>query len=142
MSEEENKGFKVSDRRIHAEDAGEVTDDSAAEETPAEETPAEETPAEEEPAQDTAADPGEDIPINFATFIISLGDSAMIHLGAIPHPATGEPAPDLRAARQTIDIIGILEEKTRGNLSDEEQKLMSNLLYALRMQFVQSGQGG
>jgi hypothetical protein len=140
MSEEENKGFKVSDRRIHAEDAEDGTDDSAAEEAPVEETPAEE----EEAAQDDdagAADPGEDIPINFATFVISLGDSAMIHLGAIPHPATGERTPDLRAARQTIDILGILEEKTRGNLSDEEQKLMSNLLYALRMQFVQSGQG-
>ena len=140
MSEEENKGFKVRDRRSQAEDAEEETD-NAAEETEAQVTEGE---AAEEPQEDAdagAADPGEDIPINFATFVISLGDSAMIHLGAIPHPATGERTPDLRAARQTIDILGILEEKTRGNLSDEEQKLMSNLLYALRMQFVQSGQG-
>lgn len=155
MSEEENKGFTVRDRRIHAEDAEEVTDDSAAEGTPTKEEAAQDADtqaADAEPAaepqedfdeapDEEGADLGEDMPINFATFIISLGDSAMIHLGAIPHPATGERSPDLRAARQTIDILGILEEKTRGNLSDEEQKLMSNLLYALRMQFVQTGQG-
>ncbi len=161
MSEEENKGFTVRDRRIHSEgteeeapEANEATDEAAegaaaeaAEEAPAEEAPAEEaaadTPDEEEPQADAAAeDAGAGIPITFATFVISLGDSAMIHLGAIPHPATGERATDLLAARQTIDILGILEDKTKGNLSEEEQQLMSQLLYALRMQFVQAGQGG
>ena len=145
MSEEENKGFTVRDRRIRDEGA-EEEEAPQAEEATSEEAPAAEETA--EPQADAVAedapqgeDPGQDIPITFATFVISLGDSAMIHLGVIPHPATGEPQPDLRAARQTIDILGILEDKTKGNLSEEEQSLMDQLLYGLRMQFIRAGQG-
>lgn len=148
MSDETEKSFKVTDRRIHADSEEEQEETAAPEEdaTPTDEQPqvsepdadaadAGEGAASDEPQQDDQA--AQEFPLSFATFVISLGDSALIHLGAIPHPATGKPQPDMQAARQTIDILGIIEEKTQGNLSEEEQKLMTNLLYTLRMQWIQ-----
>jgi hypothetical protein len=75
--------------------------------------------------------------VDFASFLISLGTSALYHLGQVADPQTGEPAePDLPVARQTIDTLELLEEKTRGNLSQEESQLLRNLLTDLRMRFV------
>jgi len=77
-------------------------------------------------------------PIDFYTFVLSLGSSAFVHLGDAPHPETGEPVkPDLALAKQTIDILVMLHEKTRGNLSSEEERFMENLLADLRFRFVQ-----
>ncbi len=77
-------------------------------------------------------------PIDFYTFVLSLGSSAFIHLGEAPHPETGAPmAPDLLLAQQTIDILAMLREKTKGNLTPEEDKFMENLLTDLRLRFVQ-----
>jgi hypothetical protein len=75
-------------------------------------------------------------PLDFATFILSLGSSAMVHLGRIPAPGGGAPTLDLPAAKQIIDILGVLEEKTRGNLDESEDKLLKTLLYDLRVQYV------
>jgi hypothetical protein len=75
--------------------------------------------------------------IDFYTFMLSLASSAFVHLGDAPHPETGKPAaPDLALAHQTIDIIAMLREKTRGNLSPEEEKFVENLLADLRIRFV------
>ena len=60
----------------------------------------------------------------------------MVHLGEIPEPTTGQAQENLEAARQMIDIVGILKEKTEGNLSSEESQLLENLLYELRMKFL------
>jgi len=158
MSDETEKSFKVTDRRIYS-DSEEEREEGGSEEAgvtdeqpePAEpEAAGESQAADAEPdAEDGAEEDGapqddqaqQEFPLSFATFVISLGDSALIHLGTIPHPATGEPKPDMQAARQTIDILGILDEKTQGNLTEEEQKLMSNLLYTLRMQWIQANEG-
>ncbi len=75
-------------------------------------------------------------PLDFSTFILSLGSSAMVNLGMVPAPGAEAPAVDLAAAKQIIDILAILEEKTRGNLDDSEQKLLQSLLYDLRVQYV------
>lgn len=80
-------------------------------------------------------------PMDFSTFLISLASSAMVHLGELPAPGDGEgedgpTVKDLAAAKQIIDILGVLEEKTRGNLSDAEDKLMKSLLYDLRVKYV------
>lgn len=76
-------------------------------------------------------------PMDFATFILSLASSALVNLGRLPPPdGTAPPRPDLPAAKQIIDILGILEEKTRGNLDDSEDKLLKSLLYDLRVQYV------
>jgi hypothetical protein len=75
--------------------------------------------------------------LDFATFILSLSHSAMMHLGEAPDPETGKVERNLPLARQTIDLIGMLEEKTRGNLAGEEERLISQILYDLRMRYVE-----
>ena len=75
--------------------------------------------------------------INFSTFIFSLNSSALVHLGAIPDPTTGNTQKELSIAKQTIDILAMLEEKTRGNLTDDEHKLLTHMLHDLRIKFVQ-----
>ena len=77
-----------------------------------------------------------DTPIDFATFILSLSSTAAYHLGLAPHPEKDTPHRNIPMARQTIDILCILEEKTRGNLSDSEQSLLAEILYNLRMAYV------
>ncbi len=82
------------------------------------------------------------IQIDFYTFVLSLGSSAFVHLGDAPHPETGEVVkPDLRLAKQTIDILSMLEEKTRGNLTEEEARFLENLLTDLRLRYVTRSTG-
>ena len=75
--------------------------------------------------------------IDFATFIMSLSQSAVLHLGEIPHPETNEIETNLPLARQTIDLLGVLEEKTKGNLTGDEERLLTQVLFDLRMRFVE-----
>jgi Domain of unknown function (DUF1844) len=75
-------------------------------------------------------------PIDFCTFIVSLRASAMLHLAA-----AGEPDA-LAFARQEIDLLGILQEKTRGNLSTDEQLLLSEILFDLRTRYLAARTGG
>jgi hypothetical protein len=75
--------------------------------------------------------------IDFATFILSLSHSALMHLGEAPDPETGSVERNLPLARQTIDLIAMLEEKTRGNLVGEEERLIGQILFDLRMRFVE-----
>ena len=76
--------------------------------------------------------------IDFYTFLLSLGSSAFIHLGDAPHPdGGGESLVNLVLAKQTIDILGMLEQKTKGNLTPEEEKFLENLLVDLRLRYVQ-----
>ena len=131
---DEGKGFKVVDRRIAAE-----------EEKPTETVDS----VDSEKADGSVKGPGWEMrdgkepepkalpPMDFTTFCLSLASSAMIHLGQAPSPETGKTDKNLPLAKQTIDILALLEEKTRGNLSAEENRLLSALLYDLRMRFVQ-----
>jgi hypothetical protein len=80
-------------------------------------------------------------PIDFYTFCLSLGSSAFVHMGDAPHPETGELQPNLVLAQQTIDILGMLQEKTRGNLNEEEARFLENLLVDLRLRFVTKASG-
>jgi len=80
--------------------------------------------------------------ISFAGFVISLATTAAVHFGDMPDPNTGERMePDLVAAHQMIDLIALLQDKTKGNLTADESKLVDDLLYELRMRFVQAQQG-
>jgi hypothetical protein len=74
--------------------------------------------------------------VSFSSFVISLAQSAMMHLGEVPDPATGQPAVDLPLARNTIDLIGLLKQKTEGNLDAEEQRLVETVLYELRTRWL------
>jgi hypothetical protein len=74
--------------------------------------------------------------IDFGTFVMSLASSVLVHLGELPHPDGENAAVNLPLAKQTLDILGMLQDKTRGNLTEEESKLLGNLLYDLRMKYV------
>ena len=74
--------------------------------------------------------------VDFHTFVLSLGSSALLHLGELEHPEAGGPRKDLPLAKHTIDILVMLEEKTRGNLTPPEEKLIPSLLYDLRLRYV------
>jgi len=75
--------------------------------------------------------------IDFTTFVLSLASSAQIHLGVLPNPVTKKSESNLEAARQTIDIISVLKDKTKGNLTNDEERLLDYVLYDLRMKFVE-----
>ncbi len=76
-------------------------------------------------------------PMTFSAFLLSLATSAQVHLGAIPNPMTGKTEALPAAAREVIDLLGMIQEKTRGNLSAEEDLLLQHLLYDLRMLYVE-----
>ncbi len=78
--------------------------------------------------------------INFSSFLLSLSSSTLLHLGEIADPQSGEKKKDLALAKQSIDIICLLKEKTKGNLSQEEEKLLEHLLYDLRVRFVKASE--
>jgi len=77
-----------------------------------------------------------DGPVRFSSFILSLASSALVHMGEEVEPATGERKINLSEARQVIDLLALLGEKTKGNLDKEEEALISQLLFTLRMKFV------
>ena len=135
---EEKKDFIIKDRRIFAEEGRDQKDDEQQKETPDETDP--EQSAAQESKEATTAEEGEtDTPlpeINFSTFIFSLNASALVHLGAIEDPASGNKVKNLPLAKQTIDILNMLEEKTRGNLNTDEENIMRNILYDLRIAYV------
>ncbi|VEN73457.1 conserved hypothetical protein [Candidatus Desulfarcum epimagneticum] len=76
--------------------------------------------------------------INFSTFIFSLNTSALVHMGMLEDPSTMKKDKNLPMAKQTIDILSMLEEKTRGNLSANEADMIKNILYDLRIMYVKS----
>ena len=143
MAEEkdEKKDFVVKDRRIFAEgnlDAAETEekDTPAAEKDQASESPKSTgVEAEQQP------EPPPQFPeINFATFVASLMHSALLQLGHIEDPTTGQKNKNLPVAKQTIDILSMLQEKTAGNLDEEEENLLKNILYDLRIMYVKEKQ--
>ncbi len=77
-------------------------------------------------------------PIDFSSFMLSLYSSGMVQLGKLEDPSTGKKTMDLELARSTIEMIAMLEEKTRGNLTEEEKNLLKSLLTELRMGFVEA----
>jgi uncharacterized protein DUF1844 len=133
---EEKPGFTVKDRRIFAEKDEDVKNKEA-ENEPSKQEAKEEAKEESVSAEEQKTEPKINLPeINFATFIISLNASALLHLGAMEDPASGKKVKNLPIGKQTIDILGMLEEKTKGNLSKEEENLLKNILYDLRMIYV------
>jgi hypothetical protein len=94
----------------------------------------------EEPPRRPQPEPARELPQpDFAALVISLGHSALYHLGLVPDPQTGKHGErNLPIAQQTIDTIEMLQAKTHGNLSAEEAELLENLLYDLRARFVEA----
>ena len=80
-------------------------------------------------------------PVNFSTFILSLASATFIDMGVIEDPQTKTKKKDLSSAKQHIDLLQMLQEKTRGNLDDEERGLLERILRDLRLQFVKVSEG-
>jgi hypothetical protein len=129
--ERDERSFTVSDRRFSArresDDRPSERPQSAASST---ERPTQAPPQADAPHA-TAAEG-----MNFASFLISLGTQAFMHLGDIPNPLTQQREKDLPAAKQMIDLLGILQTKTQGNLSADEERLLQQLLLDLRLRYV------
>ncbi|MGB8990601.1 MAG: DUF1844 domain-containing protein [Desulfobaccales bacterium] len=142
MGEPEDKGYTVKGRRyLHLSEAekGKIRAEEAAKEA-AKDAAAEE--AFQEASQKAAAEVAEatqEMPlpeITFSSFVFSLSSSALVSLGAIPDPNTGKMEKNLSMAKQTIDLLAILRDKTRNNLTQEEEILFDHLLYDLRMVYI------
>ncbi len=129
----DKKDFIIKDKRIFAEGD---EDQPIKEET---EKPLDDATSEESESAKAQEEERTDyqLPeINFATFIFSLNHSVLVHLGVMDDPSTGEKVKNLPLAKQTIDILGMLEEKTKGNLTEDEEKMLKNILYDLRMIYI------
>lgn len=75
--------------------------------------------------------------LDFGTFVLSMSSSALVHLGEVPEPESGQYMENILAAKQTIDILCMLERKTKGNLTAQESRLLRDMLFELRMKYVQ-----
>jgi hypothetical protein len=141
--EEKPKAFKIDDRRRFSSE-GELKPEFRGSEQP---SPAEERPEPPRAGGDAAvkigepaagsAQPGDEAELSFASFMVGLSTQALFHLGEIADPQGREAQVDLQAAQQLIDIIGMLKEKTRGNLDHDEQGLVDAILFELRMKYVE-----
>jgi len=81
--------------------------------------------------------------LSFTAFVVSLASTAAIHFGDLPDPATGQLSPlNLEGAAQMIEILAMLDQKTRGNLTAEERQVLEQILYELRMRFVDAAGRG
>jgi len=129
---QEGKGFTVQDRRRFSPETGEAREDTA--DSP-KETGETTTPGEAR-GSETQQEPLPEI--NFSTFVISLSTQALMHLGEIANPISGNIDPDVPAAKQMIDMLGMIKEKTSGNLNANEDRLMQDILFDLRMKYVEA----
>ncbi len=76
--------------------------------------------------------------LTFSTFILSLSTSALVNLGELPDPLNNEKDVNLPLAKQTIGLIEMLMEKTKGNLTEDEDRLIEGILYDLRLKYIEA----
>ncbi len=126
---EHDKGFTVKDRRAFSAEEPAAADKPAASDPP---HPQPERTADSDSERAQAPLPQ----INFPTFIASLNASALVHLGVIEDPVSGKAEKNLAMAKQTIDILNMLQQKTAGNLTSDEDSMLKSILYDLRILFV------
>jgi hypothetical protein len=134
MMPEQDGGFKVADKRLFTEE-GNLREDAARDKV------------EDKRSDDSVPDLGsararseQDFPMTFQTLVFSLSTTAMMQLGILSPPEGGPQQKDLAAAKQTIDILAILQEKTKGNLTSEESQLLEASVYDLKMTYVKVSQ--
>lgn len=128
--EKKGKGFVVRDKRAYLDEEESEVAKEAKEEAPEKEEEAKEPPGEEEASLPPLPE------VNFSTFVISLATAAFQQMGLIEGQGEEEPSRDLQLAKHTIDTLAMMEEKTRGNLSQEEERLLGGLLAELRLRYV------
>lgn len=123
--EQEEQSFRVTDKRGFRDDGESVAPDVSAD-------PQSASAEKEKPPQDVPPRP----PIDFPSYLLSYYTQGLVLLGEVPNPYTNKKEEDVEAARHTIDILTMLEQKTKGNLTKEEQQLLETVLYELRMKFM------
>ena len=121
MNHSDGEDFKVTDKRHSAKEGPDQEDSSDSKSTKSE-------------GPDSVPPPD----VNFSTFVFSLNTSALVHLGEIPEFGPGEIKKDLTLAQHTIDILAMLQEKTVGNLAEDEKGFLEHILYDLRMRYVKA----
>jgi hypothetical protein len=129
--EEEEKGFVIKDRRSFDKEGG-LKEEEASSPKPSPEKEKQQEPK----AAETERPPLPEV--NFNSLIFSLSSSAFYNLGEIADPQTGQKQKDLPLAKHSIDILAMLNDKTKGNLNDEEQKFLDNILAELRLRYVKA----
>lgn len=134
MGAEDAEGFVVRDRRGRSEDQG-----SASSGTPQAEALKRDAPVAPQGDQAAAHEPG--LPVTFSSFVFSLGTSALMMMGERLDPRQPQVPVNLGQAKEIIDILSMLESKTKGNLTTEEQAVLDDLLYALRIKYVDLASG-
>ena len=133
----EETGFEIKDRRFSAQTEGASPHQQHGPVEEKAKTPSS-TPPPTEKGQGHRSSPSHaSLPVTFTSFILSLAASGLVHLGHEADPASGNRSVDLMMARQTIDLLSLLQEKTKGNLTSEEDAQLSQTLFALRMMFVE-----
>lgn len=138
---DEEPKFQVRDRRRFTEtgETREVEEDTGTASETGE--TAEEPPRREEPPKTSGQRASGPVEITLSTFLMSLSTQALMLLGEIPNPISGETEKDLDGVAELISVISMLQEKTRGNLDEGETKLIEQILYDLRMRYVARVQG-
>jgi len=121
----EGEGFVIKDKR-----SSQISEDDATF------LDGQETKGQEEQTGSSKEKETESFQIDFSTFIMSLTSSAFYHLGDMPDPSTGKKEVNLPAVQQTIDMLIMLREKTKGNLKEDEEKLVEQLIYELQVKYV------
>ena len=137
----ESRSFKVTDRRSSSSEDAPPDGEKPAVEPEVEDEKAARAPDDHDKGSaesKQSAGQRPPTPIPFTTFIFSLSSSALIQLGEIPDPITKKTDKDLDVAQQTIDLLGLLQEKTKGNLTEEESDTLESALYDLRMRFLKA----
>ena len=128
MSEKENvegEGFVIKDKR-----SSQISEDDATFQDE------QETKDQEKQTDSSKEKETEPFQVDFSTFVMSLTSSAFYHLGDMPDPSTGKKEVNLPAVQQTIDMLIMLREKTKGNLKEDEEKLVEQLIYELQVKYV------
>ena len=147
MTEEKHDkgGFKVTDKRQFTSD-GSIREQDEEKRAPESARP-EPTPIvgkDTEPSREAgpraSSEDKQSGPIDFGSFLLSLATTTLVHLGDVPDPSGAKPEPNIPAARQMIDILAMLQEKSEGNRTAEETKLLDDILYELRMRVLAKSQ--
>jgi hypothetical protein len=132
--EQEEQGFRVTDKRGFRED-GEPVDQEPQKDAREEDTPlVEQSSAKEEKPPDKELPPRP--PIDFPSYILSYYTQGCVLLGEVPNPITNKKEEHIEEAKHIVDILSMLEQKTKGNLSKEEKQLIESVLYELRMKYM------
>jgi hypothetical protein len=138
---EERRGFQVRDRRRFSE-TGEARAEAEAKDDKSSEAAAPGAAGSSPPGFERVDRPETAEPVTFSTFVLGLSTQALFHLGEVPDPVSQKATRDLVAAKQVIDILGVLSEKTRNNLQAGEETLLDSVLYDLRMRYVELARSG